>query len=65
MENVNKTKENLIINEIIATHKLEGLEVEQCVLEDIRLVINNKLTTEQAIKKAFARIKNEQIQWDK
>lgn len=53
-----KTKD--IIATISGSLRLEGLEIEPEVIADIERVDRGELTTEQAIKRAFDRIKRQE-----
>jgi len=57
-----QSKQEAIIASIVGNHRLEGLELEPQVLDDMRRVMRNEITTEQAIQNAFSRIKSEEIQ---
>jgi len=58
---VEKTQQE-IISTIIGSLRLEGLEVEPKVLADMESIDRGELTTEQAIKNAFDRVRREEIQ---
>jgi len=57
-----QSKQEAIIASIVGNHRLEGLDLEPQVLGDMRRVMRNEITTEQAIQNAFSRIKSEEIQ---
>jgi len=59
---VEQSRQEATIASIIGSHRLEGLELEPQVLDDMRRVMRNEITTEQAIQNAFSRIKSEEIQ---
>jgi len=59
---VEQSRQEAIIASIVGNHRLEGLELETQVLDDMRRVMRNEITTEQAIQNAFSRIKSEEIQ---
>lgn len=48
------------IKTIIGSLRLEGLEIDQKVIADMKRIDQGELTTEQAIKKAFDRIKQKE-----
>jgi len=60
---VEQSRQEAIIATVVGSHRLEGLEIESQVLNDMRRVMNKEITTEQAIQNVLARIKSEEIQW--
>jgi len=47
---------------IIGSFRLEGLEIEPEVIADMERINRGELTTDQAIKNAFDRVKRAEIQ---
>lgn len=48
------------IKTIIGSLRLEGLEIDPKVIADMKRIDQGELTTEEAIKKAFDRIKQKE-----
>lgn len=49
-----------VIATIVGSLRLEGLQVEPEVIADMKRIDRGELTTEQALKKAFDRIKQQE-----
>ncbi|MGG4603714.1 antitoxin VbhA family protein [Paenalcaligenes sp. Me131] len=59
---VSEKEQQKIINNIVGSFRLEGLEITEQTIADMHRVNQGELTTEQAIKNGLARIKREEIQ---
>jgi len=55
-------KPNDTITTIVGSLRLEGLKVEPEVIADMKLINQGELTTEEALKRAFDRIKQQEQQ---
>jgi len=62
MPTIEEKKQREIIENIVGSLRLEGLELEPEVIADMERIDRGELTTEQAIKNAFDRVKREEIQ---
>jgi len=61
MPTMEEKKQREIIENIIGSFRLEGLEIEPEVIADMERIDRGELTTEQAIKNALDRVKREEI----
>lgn len=59
---VSEKEQQKIINNIVGSFRLEGLEITEQTIADMHRVNQGELTTEQAIQNGLARIKREEIQ---
>lgn len=59
---VSEKEQHKIINNIVGSFRLEGLEITEQTIADMHRVNQGELTTEQAIQNGLARIKREEIQ---
>jgi len=62
MTNRSEIAQQRAIDNIVGSFRLEGLEIDEQALDDMKRVDRGEMSTDEAVKIALERVKNEEVQ---